>query len=230
MAVTATERMGSREYRYTSDDRVCIRVFDITETNNPYEGSTAVGLPARGDAHPDDGSLYADEAHFYWVEGGNELVRCDMTYRERSRDTRRVVGQTEDTYFVELEEEWIKFSEDVPAIPMGTETEGVRRKTGRLIWRRIQWRAASNHAVAEPLIYTKNDALFEGYAAGLLLLRDYRCTELGKNVWQAEYEFTVDSRDAHTYLQVWRAPFDSTVLGTDVCALYATVDWTGLFA
>ena len=227
MAGNAVEALESREFNFSPEDTTVTTRWTITGTVDPQAASTAAGLPSYGDAFAGDASLHAQSCHI--VRTGLNCV-ATVIYSMRGRTTRRVVGQTEDVYeSIDGTRHVIHALIGAVWTACGSDGKGLYLPEGRILWRRRQWRPDSNKAVAEPLLYTVNDAIFNAEAAFTLLLTRYRCAELGAGFWEAEYEIKIDSRNLHQ--EKWRPRLADDTFGAELTGhVYTRADWTGLFA
>jgi len=227
MAGTASEALDSRKFRFTREDTTVTTRWNITGTIDPHAASSATNLPAYGAAFGGDATLHATQCDI-WRKGNG----CEATvdYTKRTVTTRRIPGQTEDVYESVDDEYVMKYSLDETPIVLGEDREGWARPVGKTVWRRRQWRTTSNHATAEPLLWTRNVASFEGWAIGSLLFIRHRCAEIGNNFWEAEYEFKIDTTNLHAVVFEHRDPNTGLGDGNEHTAkVFNTADWSGLF-
>lgn len=227
---TIHEMPSSRPYTWNPNEEVEVRRWRVEGEVVPWAAVAALGIVA-GDPHPILSHLYAGVMHSFRVPGSIDVVQVEIHYGTRVRSTRRVVGETEDRYYSEVSERYLGASYDDTPIILGEDLQGIMVPTGRRVWERTQWRAKNNEAASEELLWTRNDAEFEGRAIGHLLLMDHTCVELGVDYWQSTYLIRIDTRDSHAHKFYYRNPETLAPMGAEQVAMkYPLRDWLGLFA
>lgn len=230
MPVTIREIPSSRPYTWNPNDEIETRRWRVHGEVVPQAAVAALGITA-GEPHPAMSHLHAGPMRSFRVPGSVDVVQIEIDYGLRVLSTRRVVGETEDRYFSEVAERYLGASYDATPVILGEDLQGIMVASGRQLWERKQWRADKNNTVAEPLLWTRNAAEFEDYAAGHLLLIDCNCVPLGVNYYEAMYLFRIDTRDSHAHKFYYRDPETLAPFGAEqVATIYLPVDWSGLFA